>query len=321
MFTETLFEFLTQASLRLEIIKALSGISNWLWHWAPLLGAAAGLVVLYRFFLVGPSLTLESEAEAVSRPQAFDVMRVTPTMYLENHGRAKAEDIYINIHMNDWEFHRQSDDRPASVLDINENATGYIGTPGRIYEVFVDTVLHRGARFRIFFGGTQMERDRTYELEYTVACRGHAERSGKILYHVGHQDVEVEHVYPGKWMRLKKWVANQWNRITSDNPKLRLKEYDAEWLDENTVRITGKVKNISYERLRYSNTQIEFFEDSIATENFFQGVPMQITALDPCEIWKTEATIEFENAPSRDDIVHRQVYARSEVFTTYSGQM
>ncbi|GAB7009034.1 hypothetical protein JCM31271_09770 [Halorubrum trueperi] len=234
-------------------------------------------------------------------------MRVTPTMYLENHGRAKAEDIYINIQLNDWEFHRQSDDRPASVLTINENETGYIGSPGRIYEVFVDTVLHRGARFRIFFGGARMERGRTYELEYTVACRGHAEQSGKILYHVGHQDVEVEHTYPGRWLRLKKWIANQWNRLTSDDPELHLAELNEDWLDENTVRITGKIKNITDQRIRYSNVRLEFFEDSIKTENFFQAVPLRMTALDPCEVWKTEATIEFSNAPSPDDIVLRGV--------------
>lgn len=307
MVPEVVSELLTQASTLSDVIKTFSGISNWLRHWAPLLGAAAGLVVLYRFFLVGPSLALESEAEAVSRPQAFDVMRVTPTMYLENHGRAKAEDIYINIELEDWEFHRQSDERPSSVLRINENQTGYVGAPGRIYEVFVDTVLHRGARFKIFFGGTQMERGRTYELDYTVACRGHRERSGKILYHVGHQDVEVEHVYPGKWLRLKKWIANVWDRVTSDNPELTLEQYDEDWIDERTVRVTGKAKNTGSQRLRYPNARIEVFQGSVSTENFFQAVPMQITALDTGEIWKTEVTLEFENGLTRGDLELREV--------------
>lgn len=74
-----------------------------------------------------------------------------------------------------------------------------------------------------------------------------------------------------------------------------------------TVRVTGKAKNTGSQRLRYPNARIEVFQDSVSTENFFQAVPMQITALDTGEIWKTEATLEFENGLTRGDLELREV--------------
>jgi len=269
----------------------------------PIFGAVAAVIAIYRFFIKQPALVLKADVEAVSGHRPFSVVYATPTLFLANEGRDFAEDVYFEMELPDWDFEQRDDKENISTfLDVTDERTGYIGSPRGVYQVNVNKPIQPREEFKMFFGGVELERNRTYELNYTISCRSYGPREGSIKFHVGHHEINVENNYPRRrrkhLIRLREALSHQKTREANiEIPKL-----DVDWKSEKTANITALIKNTSAVRLSSAEVRFDLFLGKDNSGNYQTSIPCKIVGLDPGEFWQVDLEFELNQPKSSKDV-------------------
>lgn len=143
----------------------------------------------------------------------------------------------------------------------------------------------------MFFGGVEFERNRSYELNYTLSCRSYGSRKGCIKFHVNHHDIKVEHKYPKRrrkyLIKLREFLSGK----NSSEPHIDLLNMDVNWKSESKCSMDVLLKNTGSVRHRVSEIRFDLFLGETKTENYFTSIPLRVWGLDPGEFWKSN--IEF----------------------------
>ena len=288
----------------MNAIAALQQLSDFLVAVAPIAGAIAAIIAIYRFFIKQPALVLEADVKSTSADRPFHTVHTTPTLFLSNEGRDFAEDAYLEMDLPDWDFEQEEDDENISTfLDVTDDRTGYLGSPRRLYQVTVDKPIQPREKYKMFFGGAELERNRRYELNYTISCRSHGPREGSIKFHVGHHEVTIENNYPKR--RRKYFIA--FRRFLS-NPdltevKIDLLKWEVDWESDSTANVEALLKNTSSVRLRIAEVRFDLFIGEVRSEDYWTSIPVKIWGLDPGEFWKFDFKFDVnEPTLSKEDI-------------------
>lgn len=283
---------------------SLQQLSDFLITNAPIIGAVAAIIAIYRFVIKQPALVLKADVDTVSSDRAFQCVHVTPKLFLANEGRDFAEDVYFEMELPDWNFEEDGDDENISTfLDVTGERTGYLGSPRGFYQVNVNKPIQPREEYKMFFGGAKLERNRTYEINYTISCRSYGPREGSIKLHVGHHDVTINNVYPKRrrkyFIQLREFLSGE----ESFKGNIDLLKMDIDWKSEDTANITALVKNTGTNRLRIAEARFDLFLGEAKSENYWTSIPLSVWGLDPGEFWQIDFEIDIDQPKlSKDDI-------------------
>lgn len=183
-------------------------------HWSiigSIIGALAGLVAIHKFIIRRPRLRLVGETTGYGRRESTITGNLS--VYIENSGWKNANDVYLEIHSNTWDFPNDADiDGENSILDFQHDNHGYIGAPGDRHRFKIDDTLHPGSKYKLFFGDILLEQDRDYTIDYRISCQSHGERKGELWVKSGYNNVSVvpspPRFYLAYWKRIKDIVRN-----------------------------------------------------------------------------------------------------------------
>jgi hypothetical protein len=281
--------------LLMTAVATLQQLSDFLIAVAPIAGAIAAIIAIYRFFINQPALVLEADVESTSPDRAFHTVHTTPTLFLSNEGRDFAEDAYLEMDLPDWDFEQEDDEENISTfLDVTSDRTGYLGSPRRLYQVTVDKPVQPRERYKMFFGGAELERNRCYELNYTISCRSHGPREGCIKFHVGHHEVTVENTYPKRRRRYFLAFREFFDGQNTLEPEVDLLEFEVNWESESTASIEALLKNSGPVRNRITEVRFDLSVGNVCSENYWRSIPVKIWGLDPGEFWQVNVELELE---------------------------
>lgn len=287
----------------ISLILILSEVSDFIIDWAPIFGALAAIVAIYKFFIKRPALVLQAEVDSSSPNQPFEIVSATPTLFLSNEGRDFAEDAHLEIELLDWDFHQEDDSQDISAfLDVSVDKTGYLGSPRTLYQISSNKPIQPRDKYKMFFGGTEFERGRCYEIEYTVSCRSHSPRTGSIVFQVGYNDVDVIHNYPTRRRRFMIAVRELFYCDLEETAMLKLIQYNIEWVDEKEFRVSAMLRNNGFERARIAMFDFDIFIGDAKPENYHGTITHQVLALDSGECWRLVFEGKLTEPVTKDDI-------------------
>ncbi|MDB2242661.1 hypothetical protein [Halorubrum ezzemoulense] len=175
---------------------------------AAALAAIAGtFLAFYRYVYLRPELLLSAENlvsyETVSGETSSQI-----NLYLSNVGHEFAEDTYLSFALKRFEFDDVDFQTPESPLLIKSHEmVGFFGMKGERHDLYIENALYEGDIFKLYFGGCAFENDGKYTLKYTVACKSHGPRKGKIVFTVEDGEVEINHKYPTKLRRIRNLIG------------------------------------------------------------------------------------------------------------------
>lgn len=285
-------------------IAALQQFSDFLIAVAPIVGVIVGIIAIYRFFIKQPALVLEADVASTSADRPFQTVHTTPRLFLSNEGRDFAEDAYLEMDLPDWHFEQEEDEENISTfLEVTSDQTGYIGSPRRLYQVNANKPIQPREKYKMFFGGAEFERDRCYELNYTISCRSHGPREGSIKFHVGHHEVKVENNYPKRRRKYFIAIRDLFFDQNSTEAKIDLLKLNVDWESNSTAKVNAFLKNAGSVRLRIAEVRFDLFIGEIKSENYWMSIPFEVWGLDSGEFWQFEFDFSVDKTTlSKEDI-------------------
>ncbi|WP_233553841.1 hypothetical protein [Halococcus sp. IIIV-5B] len=224
----------------LQLLPPVPNAVKWV---GALLAPLAAVIAAYKFLIQRPQLRLITgdKTDRMIDNQVRSVMRFN----ILNSGLGLAENAYVQFALDDWNFRGTGEKEPAddegtntgiqlseSILETRHNDTYYIGTRGEVDQIFIDDVLHMESEFQLFWGTVTLERFQTYTFEYSVACRTHGMKSGRITFHSGYDDITVTHTPPKFW-----WgpIAKAIKRLRGAKLPLNVKSEQDVWIESEDI--------------------------------------------------------------------------------------
>lgn len=204
----------------------------------------AVLLSLYKFVYLRPELFLDVslDGNGYREKQEGEGYHANLSLYLVNAGSRFAEDVQLTFALDAFHFDSSLDtpehpveeyDVPSTMMDTRSGRKmGYIGG-GRRHDVFFEGVVYEQDTFQLYYGETGFEKEQTHEIRYTVACRTHGLRQGKITIEMDDGELEVTRAYPTVWRQLKSYLG--WS------PELK-RTRRVENVDSSGVNIDVKVR-------------------------------------------------------------------------------
>lgn len=170
----------------------------------------AAIIAIYKFVYLRPELFVD--VDIVSYHERTSHTVAIMRLYLVNGGNRFAEDVQISFTLDAFKFENDipatdyvtEDYRiPETELDIRSGMKGgYIGG-GRRHDIYVENPVYEKDVMKMYFGETIFDSEGTHELKYSVACRTHGLRKGKITFEVRHNKITVTKNYPTLLRNLK----------------------------------------------------------------------------------------------------------------------
>lgn len=181
--------------------------------------AAIGALFLsvYRFVYLRPELFLDVDLDGngYSQRQDGEGYDANIGLYLVNAGNRFAEDAQLTFALDAFHFDLELDtpdhpvedyDVPTTMMDTRSGRKmGYFGG-GRRHDVFFEGVVYEQDTFELYYGEAVFDEEKTHEIRYTVACRTHGLRQGKITIEMDDGDLEVTRAYPTVWRQLQAYL-------------------------------------------------------------------------------------------------------------------
>lgn len=186
---------------------------------AGVLAAVVALFLsLYRFVYLRPELLLDAEVGEAGylERQEGDGYNAGVTLYLVNAGNRFAEDVQLTFALDAFEFDTDLDtpnhptedyEVPETTMDTRSGRRmAFIGR-GRRHDIFFENVVYERDVHKLYFGEAIFETEDTHEIKYTVACRTHGLRKGKITLEMDDGEIHVTKAYPTLLRQLKAYFG------------------------------------------------------------------------------------------------------------------
>lgn len=181
--------------------------------------AAVGALFLsiYRFVYLRPELFLDIDLDGngYSERQDGEGYDANLGLYLVNAGNRFAEDVQLTFALDAFHFDSGLDtpehpvddyDIPTTMMDTRSGRKmGYTGA-GRRHDVFFEGVVYEQDTFKLYYGESVFKKEQTHEIRYTVACRTHGLRQGKITIEMKDGEFKITRAYPTVWRQLKAYL-------------------------------------------------------------------------------------------------------------------
>lgn len=215
------------------LIQTSNTPAELLLRYGGLLGLVVGAVGIYKFFIQRPSVRLIANERTNAGWLQDGAYKTMLEFQLTNEGRQYAENTILRVHNPDWNFgRRQSGSRiqvtmsavgsdetetygqapvdedvesgssfedamnlSSPLIEVRNDTVYRIGG-GEIHRFLVDDLVYTGDQFKLFSGTVIFEKNRSYKIEYEIGCRTYGPRTGKIVFHVGFDDMTIEHKHP-----------------------------------------------------------------------------------------------------------------------------
>lgn len=185
---------------------------------AGVLAAVGALFLsLYRFVYLRPEMFLDVDLNngQYTPRQGGDGYTANLTLYLVNGGNRFAEEVQLTFALDAFKFDTDLDtvERPSEDYEITTTAMetrsgrriGFIGG-GIRHDVFFENAVYEKDVHKLYYGEAIFGSEKKHEIKYTVACRTHGLRQGKISIEMEDGELTATREYPTLWRQLKAYL-------------------------------------------------------------------------------------------------------------------
>lgn len=182
--------------------------------------AAVVAVVLstYQFVYLRPEMFLDAEIgdTGYTEGQGENEYTAVLKLYLVNGGNQFAEDVQLTFALDAFKFdtdldtpEHPTDDYEISTTTLDTRSGRRIGFSGAgiRHDISFENVVYEKDVHKLYYGKAIFEREGTHEIKYTVACRSHGLRQGKITLEMQDGDITVTKAYPTLMRQLKAYFG------------------------------------------------------------------------------------------------------------------
>lgn len=201
------------ANLADAVVRILRPIGNQILSSEAAAAAAIGTVLIaaYRLLYLRPEMLLDINVRGWH--DRTDHVNATIALYVINAGNKFAEDVQLSITADAFYFENDIEST-SSMSEDYQGATaefeiksgmkaGYVGG-GRRHDINIGNPLYEGDVSKLYLGSAIFEKPGKHELKYSIACRGHGIRSGKITFEIdGENSRVVSKQYPTLLRNIK----------------------------------------------------------------------------------------------------------------------
>jgi hypothetical protein len=183
-----------------------------------LAAVVAVFLSLYRFVYLRPEMLLDAEVGNVGyqERQEDDGYRAGITLYLVNAGNRFAEDVQLTFALDAFKFDTDLDtpEHPTEDYEIDVTTLevrsgrriGFVGA-GMRHDMFFENAVYERDVHKLYYGEAIFEREGRHEIKYTVACRNHGLRQGKVTLELDDGEIDVTKAYPTLLRQLKAYFG------------------------------------------------------------------------------------------------------------------
>jgi len=183
-----------------------------------LAGVTAVGLSLYRFVYLRPEMLLDVEVGDTGYSECQEKYEYSAgvTLYLVNAGNRFAEDVQLTFALDAFEFDTDIDksEHPEKDYEIGTTTMDarsgrripFIGAGWR-HDMFFENVVYERDVHKLYYGEAIFEKEATHEIKYTVACRTHGLRQGKITLEMEDGEFNVTKAYPTLLRQLKAYLG------------------------------------------------------------------------------------------------------------------
>lgn len=195
---------------------------------------AAAFIAVYRLVYLRPELFIEPNVESVHERE--ENTKAIMSLFLVNGGNRFAEDVQVTLTLDAFKFDNDIESTdyvtnryqvPQTTLDIRSGRkSGYVGG-GRRHDIYVENPVYEKDVMKMWFGTSIFNEEGKQELKYTVACRTHGLRKGKIIFEIDSGKMTIEKKHPTKLRKLKQRIGL--------SPKLKREERVENLKDDSDI--------------------------------------------------------------------------------------
>lgn len=183
-----------------------------------LAAVVAVILSLYQFVYLRPEMLLDAEVGDTGYMERQDEDGYTAVieLYLVNGGNQFAEDVQLTFALDAFKFDTDlnTPEHPTDDYEVNTTTLdtrsgrriGFVGA-GIRHDIFFENVVYEKDVHKLFYGEALFEREGTHEIKYTVACRNHGLRQGKITLEMEDKEITVTKAYPTLMRQLKAYFG------------------------------------------------------------------------------------------------------------------
>lgn len=172
---------------------------------------------LYQFVYLRPEMFLDVDLNngQYIPQQDGDGYTANLTLYLVNGGNRFAEEVQLTFALDAFKFDTDLDtvEHPSEDYEITTTAMetrsgrriGFIGG-GIRHDVFFENAVYEKDVHKLYYGEAIFDSEKKHEIKYTVACRTHGLRQGKISIEMEDGELTATREYPTLWRQLKAYL-------------------------------------------------------------------------------------------------------------------
>jgi hypothetical protein len=135
---------------------------------------------------------------------------------LVNAGNRFAEDVQLTFALDAFKFDTDLDtpEHPTEDYEIDVTTLevrsgrriGFVGA-GMRHDMFFENAVYERDVHKLYYGEAIFEREGRHEIKYTVACRNHGLRQGKVTLELDDGEIDVTKAYPTLLRQLKAYFG------------------------------------------------------------------------------------------------------------------